>query len=780
MFQEFPYTNFHQLNLDWIVKIAKDFLDQYTHIQEVIQTGLDDLAESRETGLAELDQKRIDSLAELNQKTLDGLADLQEKYDTLDGLLQSWYDTHSADIAGQLADAIIDFNAAAETKSQALLDSWPADYSELVTEYNDLKAVELLEFGAVNTASNQSITANPNNNKNRVRTKVITVPENVSYVFTFSGNFEEALCVDSINGSTIKDTASFVAASRFTVVLVGGWSYRLCFKMTDNAEMSLFDVQYDFEIVNDTYFTQKINKENGSLIPVLASGGVENNADTSKYFVHGGGINVNVSTPLIYADKDCIALVSYENHDCAIATIDNDGTVSTWLSYDANSAYKKVVHMKQGKYYRFMFKNHTAGSFVNMNDIIIGIFDILHSVNGLTSAAENDKNTTFEVINTIIQGNTDPNSGNVVSSDTRCTNAYWLPITNTSKYVIIDCPYAMNKRVTFVSNVSPVTIIPHYNNTNWTRGKACIAIPEGTKYFKISLNYNDGSDITPSDCADVKIYLSNSLKEYYGKTISFLGDSITTYAGDDAETAEDGHLIADGTYTYPGNHCRYPQSYMDNVEDCYWMILLNALDARLGINESWAGSRVSWNGITEGSDVGANICISSQHRIDHLDDNGTPDIILVNAGTNDIINLSEEQIGTFDTENPENYTDAQIAALSDPTSPTFCVNTFAGAYRTMLIRLLKKYKSSEIVCMLPNFTSTPSLAHYTPDKADKFNEIIKQACDFFGIKCIDARAFGVTVFNLSSYTGDGVHPNVAGMKKYGNDLVKKFKYDIAL
>ena len=127
MFENFPYTDMHQLNLDWIVKIAKDFLDQYTHIQEVIQTGLHDLAESRETGLEEL-----------NQKTLDGLADLQEKYDTLYGLLQAWYDTHSADIAGQLSTAINDFNAAAEAKSRALLDSWPADYSELVTEYNFL------------------------------------------------------------------------------------------------------------------------------------------------------------------------------------------------------------------------------------------------------------------------------------------------------------------------------------------------------------------------------------------------------------------------------------------------------------------------------------------------------------------------------------------------------------------------------------------------------------------------------------------------------------------
>ena len=34
--ENFPYTNFHELNMDWIIKIAKDFLDQYTHIQQII------------------------------------------------------------------------------------------------------------------------------------------------------------------------------------------------------------------------------------------------------------------------------------------------------------------------------------------------------------------------------------------------------------------------------------------------------------------------------------------------------------------------------------------------------------------------------------------------------------------------------------------------------------------------------------------------------------------------------------------------------------------------
>lgn len=116
--ENFPYSNLHDLNMDWIIKIAKDFLDQYTHIQETISNGEENL-----TNL-----------------TSEGLEQLQDKANTLEGLLQAWYDTHSADIAGQLADAIADFNTASETKSQALLDSWPDDYSELVTGYNNLES----------------------------------------------------------------------------------------------------------------------------------------------------------------------------------------------------------------------------------------------------------------------------------------------------------------------------------------------------------------------------------------------------------------------------------------------------------------------------------------------------------------------------------------------------------------------------------------------------------------------------------------------------------------
>ena len=118
MFENFPYTDMHQLNLDWIIKIAKDFLDQYTHIQQLIADG--------EVSLQNL--------------TESGLEQLQNKADTLEGLLDDWYNTHSADIANALTAALADLAAAltqtiasfdnhADQKAAQTIASIPDDYT---------------------------------------------------------------------------------------------------------------------------------------------------------------------------------------------------------------------------------------------------------------------------------------------------------------------------------------------------------------------------------------------------------------------------------------------------------------------------------------------------------------------------------------------------------------------------------------------------------------------------------------------------------------------------
>lgn len=139
--ENFPYTNFHNLNTDWIVKIAKDFLDQYTNIQNTIDEGLEEL---------------------------------NSEYEHLNELLQEWYDTHSEDIANQLADAISDLNAwynthknyldnileentetfqsSAEAIAEEVIATIPQDYSEMGTTVNEMSSMGFTKL-TVTTAS---------------------------------------------------------------------------------------------------------------------------------------------------------------------------------------------------------------------------------------------------------------------------------------------------------------------------------------------------------------------------------------------------------------------------------------------------------------------------------------------------------------------------------------------------------------------------------------------------------------------------------------------------
>lgn len=123
--ENFPYSNFHDLNMDWIVKIAKDFLDQYTHIQDTINSGLDDLA---------------------------------NKATELENLLQQWYDTHSEDIALALQQATADLYQAAEEKTTEVINSIPNDYTALQFSHDNMNSPNILDASEKTDATRSGIT----------------------------------------------------------------------------------------------------------------------------------------------------------------------------------------------------------------------------------------------------------------------------------------------------------------------------------------------------------------------------------------------------------------------------------------------------------------------------------------------------------------------------------------------------------------------------------------------------------------------------------------------
>ena len=357
------------------------------------------------------------------------------------------------------------------------------------------------------------------------------------------------------------------------------------------------------------------------------------------------------------------------------------------------------------------------------------------------------------------QGNIAPSTGVVSTSSTRISTYQGTPEISRSKdgnCKILVKSDGKKIRATFYNDteVGSSSIIYTNSNANWSSDMLIELIPNEAVACRISLANIDDSNIEPSDGDDVECYIISdvvdSYKKHYKKTVSILGDSISTFAGYNAESTSDGHLISDGQYTYLGNHCRYPQTNMRSVQATYWYQLITRLDMELLVNESWANSRVTWDGITEDSDHGVDKYCGSSTRIGHLGtEDSAPDIILVACGTNDI--AANVTLGTFNEESPKNYTDTQIAEL-----PT---NTFYDAYRTMIIRIQKLYPLARIIVISPTYTTS----YYSSQALNIYCNAIKEICDYFGIIFVDMRKTALNLMNTSTYTTDGIHPNFAGM-----------------
>lgn len=118
--------------------------------------------------------------------------------------------------------------------------------------------------------------------------------------------------------------------------------------------------------------------------------------------------------------------------------------------------------------------------------------------------------------------------------------------------------------------------------------------------------------------------------------LSILGDSYSTYRG----------------YVYPeynacwfGNiHKSEEQKKNDvtNVEQTWWKILLNKMDAKMARNNSYSGATICHSGYNK-SDYSDRSFISRMHNL------GNPDVILIFGGTND--DWAQSPIGNNQYEN---------------------------------------------------------------------------------------------------------------------------------
>lgn len=228
-----------------------------------------------------------------------------------------------------------------------------------------------------------------------------------------------------------------------------------------------------------------------------------------------------------------------------------------------------------------------------------------------------------------------------------------------------------------------------------------------------------------------------------GKTISFLGDSITTYK----------------EYIPEGNECYYTGSNcgVNSEHQTWWMRVCNAKGYVLNTNNSWSGSKVSNK---------SSLVSNAMVRCTELDNGVDPDIIIMLMGINDF--NSGVALGTYNGRGTIPITG----------------NTFREAYAITLNKMLTRYKTSKVyVCTLPVVDRT--VADTTSPESNsagvyltEYNDAIREIAKAFCVEVIDLESCGITHQNASLYMGDFkevgsfTHPNSEGHRLMSEKVLR--------
>lgn len=222
-----------------------------------------------------------------------------------------------------------------------------------------------------------------------------------------------------------------------------------------------------------------------------------------------------------------------------------------------------------------------------------------------------------------------------------------------------------------------------------------------------------------------------------GRSLSILGDSISTYDG----------YIPEGCAVY------YPASGMlTDVSQTWWMRLLDDTGMELCSNNSSSGSTC----VGDSLDVGDPKYGCSSSRISQLTGRqGTsPDLIIVYMGTNDLL------IGF-----PVGDNDGTRLVEEG------VIENFSDAYTLILDKLESDYPAAQVYCctlaQVGTWGTKQPFEMYTNKlelTAEDYSKQIQVIADNKGIPVIDLYHCGIEIDNLHEMTSDGVHLTPDGME----------------
>ena len=236
------------------------------------------------------------------------------------------------------------------------------------------------------------------------------------------------------------------------------------------------------------------------------------------------------------------------------------------------------------------------------------------------------------------------------------------------------------------------------------------------------------------------------------KYISILGASTSTFDGFSNASSYNSSIINNAPY-YPTTEI------LTDVNDTWWMRVINALELKLCVNNSWSGSCVST--VIDGDEKAGCMKRATELHNDML--SIEPDIIILIIGGNDA--LRGYEIGSY----------SNAADIYNSQTGEYIGNCalFAHAYATMVHKVKNRYPKAEIyVC---------SMLHWKPKKHDKdlglYNTIVSKIANEFDVTYIDFyNETDISPDTANKYLHyDGVHPNEYGFAQMSNCVIKALK-----
>ena len=212
-----------------------------------------------------------------------------------------------------------------------------------------------------------------------------------------------------------------------------------------------------------------------------------------------------------------------------------------------------------------------------------------------------------------------------------------------------------------------------------------------------------------------------------GLKVSILGDSISTFYA--PGSVMNSYYTGTNEFYYPTN-----SATVKTVQQTWWYQLLNNNNMQLGINNSWSGSCAYGTSSSAGMTDG---------RIDTIDNNGNPDIVIIYLGTNDC-------------------------------ASGYSVENFANAIETM-VQKVSKFGNPDVFITTLGYSAYKG-SSYSEDRRVEYNIKMREIANQYGCGIIPLDEY-IDNASYSFYLGDNLHYNASGatlLSKIYEKHIKEF------